>query len=260
MLLALDIGNTQIYGGVLDQGNIRLTFRTASQNGVTSDELGLFLRGILREHAIDPASIEHISLCSVVPGLVHSIRNCCLTYFGKEPLIMQAGKKTGLKIKYKDPSQVGADRIANTIGAVHLYPGQNLIIVDYGTATTFDVVSAQKEYLGGVIIPGIRIGMESLSNRTAQLPRVEIAKPEAFIGTATAASIQSGLYYSNVAILEHFTSRIRRETFAGKPCVIIGTGGYASLFATEKCFDALLPDLILTGLERFFLMNQDAEK
>ena len=154
MLLALDIGNTQIYGGVMEGQQIRQTFRTASQATLTSDELGLFLRGILREHEIERSAIHAIALCSVVPGLVHTVRACCVKYFGIEPLTMQPGKKTGLKIKYKDPSQVGADRIANAIGAVHLYPGKNLVIVDYGTATTFDVVSAQKEYLGGAIVPG----------------------------------------------------------------------------------------------------------
>lgn len=256
MLLALDIGNTQIYGGVMEGPQIRQTFRTASQATLTSDELGLFLRGILREHEIERSSITAIVLCSVVPGLIHTVRACCVKYFGIEPLALQPGKKTGLKIKYKDPSQVGADRIANAIGAVHLHPGKNLIIVDYGTATTFDVVSAQKEYLGGTIVPGIRMGMESLGNRTAQLPKVEIARPESFIGTTTAGSIQSGLYYGNVAILEHFTARIRQEAFGGADCTVIGTGGFSRLFESERLFNLLLPDLVLTGLWRFWEMNQ----
>lgn len=257
MILALDIGNTQIYGGLMEGEQIRLNFRTTSQGTITSDELGLFLRGILRENDIDRSLVKHIALCSVVPGLVHTVRACCLKYFGVEPLVLQPGRKTGLKIKYKDPSQVGADRIANAIGAVHLFPNKNLIIVDYGTATTFDVVSAQKEYLGGAIVPGIRMGMESLSTRTAQLPKVEIARPDTFIGTTTASSIQSGLYYSNVAMLEYATARIRREAFADAPCVVIGTGGFSRLFDNEKLFDALLPDLVLIGLMRFFDMNRD---
>lgn len=257
MILALDIGNTQIYGGLMEGEQIRLNFRTTSQGTITSDELGLFLRGILRENDIDRSLVKEIALCSVVPGLVHTVRACCLKYFGVEPLVLQPGRKTGLKIKYKDPSQVGADRIANAIGAVHLFPNKNLVIVDYGTATTFDVVSAQKEYLGGAIVPGIRMGMESLSTRTAQLPKVEIARPETFIGTTTAASIQSGLYYSNVAMLEYATTRIRREAFADAPCVVIGTGGFSRLFDNENLFDALLPDLVLIGLMRFFDMNRD---
>lgn len=257
MLLALDIGNTQIYGGVMEGENILQSFRTTSQGTITSDELGLFLRGILRENGIERGAITQIALCSVVPGLVHTVRACCLKYFDIDPLVMQPGRKTGLKIKYKDPAQVGADRIANAIGAVHLFPGRNLIVVDYGTATTFDVVSAHKEYLGGAIVPGIRMGMESLSSRTAQLPKVDIARPEHFVGTTTAASIQTGLYYGNVAILEHFTARIRKEAFGGAPCVVIGTGGFSRLFEDEKLFDVLLPDLVLIGLARFLEMNRD---
>lgn len=257
MLLALDIGNTQIFGGVMEGDVIRLTFRTTSQGTITSDELGLFLRGILRENGIARTDIDEIALCSVVPGLVHTIRACCVKYFDLEPLVLQAGKKTGLKIKYRDPSQVGADRIANAIGAVHLFPSRNLVIVDYGTATTFDVVSAEKEYLGGAILPGIRMAMESLSTKTAQLPRVEISRPENFVGTTTAASIQSGLYYGNVAVLEHFIARIRKEAFKGESCTVIGTGGFSRLFDTEGLFNALLPDLVLTGLAQFLKMNRE---
>jgi type III pantothenate kinase len=257
MILALDIGNTQIYGGVMEGDTIHLNFRTTSQGTITSDELGLFLRGMLRENGIDHSIIREIAICSVVPGLVHTVRACCLKYFDAEPLILQPGKKTGLKIKYKDPSQVGADRIANAIGAVQLFPGKNLIVVDYGTATTFDVVTAQKEYLGGAIVPGIRIGMESLSSRTAQLPRVDIARPDQFIGTTTAASIQSGLYYSNVAMLEYATRCIRKEAFGDAPCVLIGTGGFSRLFESENLFDVILPDLVLIGLMRFFEMNRE---
>lgn len=257
MLLALDIGNTQIFGGVMEGDAILHTFRTTSQGTITSDELGLFLRGILRENDVDRSKIDSIALCSVVPGLIHTLRGCCVKYFGIDPLIMQPGKKTGLKIKYKDPAQVGADRIANAIGGVHLYPGQNLVIVDYGTATTFDVVSANREYLGGTILPGIRMAMESLSSRTAQLPKVEITRPETFVGTTTADSIRSGLYYGNLAILEHFIDRIRTEAFGGAPCIAIGTGGFSRMFESEGVFDVLLPDLVLTGLNQFVKMNRE---
>lgn len=256
MMLALDIGNSQIYCGVMDGEKILSTFRTNSQGAATSDEMGLFLRGVLRENGIDYKAIKQITLCSVVPSIVHSVRGCCIKYFGVEPLILQPGKKTGLKILYRDPAQVGADRIANSIGAMHVMPNKNMIIVDYGTATTFDIVSKNKEYLGGMILPGLRMSMESLSGKTAQLPIVEIKKPANFIGQATVESIQSGLYYSNIATLRFFVERIRKEAFNDEPCVVIGTGGFSRMFEQEHMFDALLPDLVLIGLARFLEMNK----
>ena len=149
MILTLDVGNSQIFGGVFEDGELTLRFRRAAQPSLSSDELGLFLRRVLRENGSDPSNVERIALCSVVPELIYSLRSCCRKYFGLDPFIVQAGVKTGLKIRYRNPLEVGPDRIANAIGALHLYPGRNLIIVDFGTATTFDVVRATRDYLGG---------------------------------------------------------------------------------------------------------------
>jgi type III pantothenate kinase len=178
MILCLDVGNSQIYGGVFDNEQICLQFRHTSSSGSSSDQFGIFLRTVLRENEISPESIEHIAICSVVPTLVHSLRNACKKYFGINPFVLQAGTKTGLKIGYRNPVEVGSDRIANAIAAKDLYPGKNLIIVDFGTATTFCAISKQKEYLGGVIIAGMRLSMEALESKTAKLPSVEINVPK----------------------------------------------------------------------------------
>jgi type III pantothenate kinase len=253
--LVLDVGNAHIYGGVIDGERLTMRFRKASRPAGSSDELGLFLLGVLRENGHDPARIGQIALCSVVPEIVYSLRSCCRKYFRIDPFILQAGAKTGLKIQYRNPLDVGPDRIANAIGALHLYPGTNLIIVDLGTATTFEAVTANREYLGGLILPGIRTGMEALETHTARLPTVEIVPPAALIGRSTVECIQSGLYFGNRAMIAALTREIRGQVFRNEPAVVIGTGGFSRLFDQEALFDAVLPDLILVGLDRALALN-----
>ena len=149
MLLCLDIGNTQIFGGVFKDDKIVLQFRKSSKLSSSSDEFGIFFREVLRENNFNPKDISGIAMCSVVPDVVYSIRNGCIKYFGIDPFILQAGVKTGLKIKYLNPQEVGSDRIANAIAAIQLHPNKNIVVIDFGTATTFDVISKEKEYLGG---------------------------------------------------------------------------------------------------------------
>src|SRR5580692_10048637 len=151
MLLALDVGNTQIFGGVYDGADLKATFRRTSSIRASSDEFGTFFRAVLRENAVDPEAVDMAGICSVVPDIVHSLRNCFRKYFRFEPFVLQPGVKTGLKIRYSNPLEVGADKIANAIGAIERYPGRNLLIVDFGTATTLCAVSKEKEYLGGII-------------------------------------------------------------------------------------------------------------
>lgn len=255
MILCLDIGNSQIFGGVLKGEDIQLHFRYPTQRGTTSDQFGLFLKEVLRENKIATEAIKQIAICSVVPHLDYSLRSACIKYFDIEPFMLQAGVKTGLKIKYRNPLEVGADRIANAIAAVKLFPQKNIIVVDMGTATTFCAVNSGKEYLGGIILPGIRLSMESLSNNTAKLFAVEIVQPETALGRSTIESIQSGLYFSQLGAIREITRQITRETFADKKPLIIGTGGFASLFEKEKIFDAIMPDLILQGLKSALEMN-----
>lgn len=255
MILGIDVGNSQIYCGVFDDERLILQFRRTSTVRSSSDELGIFLRGALRENGVDPDAIARIAACSVVPDLNYSLRACCQKYFNIEPMIMRPGLKTGLKIKYKDPKEVGADRIADAIGAVKLFPSRNLIVVDFGTATTVCAITREREFLGGNIVPGIRLSMDALESNTAQLPSVEIKPARSAIGRSTIESIQSGLYWSNVGMVKELVERITREVFDGDVPVVIGTGGFAHLFDQEDLFDEVVPDLILTGLLEALRMN-----
>lgn len=255
MILALDVGNSNIYAGVFDGEELKATFRQNSKGGSSSDEYGLFLRAALRENGVDPEAIRQIAICSVVPDVIHSLRNCCRKYFDLTPFILAPGVKTGLKIKYRNPLEVGADRIANSIAAVHLFPGKDIVICDFGTATTFCAVTAEKEYLGGAIAPGLRISMEALESKTAKLPAVEIVIPGEVVGRSTVESIQSGLYYANVGLVKEMTQRITRESFAGRTPVVIGTGGFSGLFAREGIFTVEMSDLVLKGMILALKMN-----
>jgi type III pantothenate kinase len=257
VILALDVGNSQIFGGVFEDGELTVRFRKPTRMPTSSDELGLFLRAVLRENGRDPSTVDRIAVCSVVPEIVHSLRSCCRKYFGVDPFILQAGAKTGLRIRYRNPLEVGADRIANAIAATHLHPDRNLIVVDLGTATTLDVVRAGRDYLGGVILPGIRISMEALERSTARLPNVEIVAAPELVGRSTVEGIQSGLYFGTRAAVREMTGEIAARVFGGKRPLIIGTGGFSRLFEQEGLFDALLPDLVLVGLERALALNPD---
>lgn len=255
MILALDVGNTQMYGGVFDGREIRLRFRKTSLGGSSSDEFGIFLRNALRENGIDPKEVTQIGVCSVVPTVIYSLKRACEKYFDLSPFILQPGVKTGLKIKYHNPTEVGADRIANSIAGSNLYPQKNMIIVDLGTATTFCAISATKEYLGGTIIAGLRLNMEALELKTAKLPSVEIVAPQKALGQNTVESIQSGLYYGHLGQMKEITSRLAAECFNNEKPFIIGTGGFSVLFEREKIFDVIQPDLVLKGLVTAMAMN-----
>lgn len=251
MILSLDVGNTQIYGGVFDglagQEKMLISFRRNSKQGSSSDEVGVFLRMVIRENGIDPKQIKQIVLCSVVPEVIYSLKGACQKYFNTTPFILQAGVKTGLRIKYRNPLEVGADRIANSIAATNLYPSQHLILVDLGTATTFCAVSKERDYLGGSIIAGLKLNMESLEAKTAKLPSVEIISKNEVLGLSTVESLQSGLYYGHLGAMREIINRITQESFKGEKPFVIGTGGFSSLFEKEKIFDAIIPDLVLKG-------------
>lgn len=255
MILCLDVGNTLVVGGVFDADDLRLQFRQATGPIHTSDEFGIFLRAALRENGIEPAAIDEIAFCSVVPDVVHSLRNACLKYFDVEPFILQAGVRTGLKIKYRNPLEVGSDRIADAIAAIDRFPDEDIVIVDFGTATTIEVVTKDREYLGGAILPGLRLSMEALEGNTAKLPSVEIVRPEAAVGRSTAESIQAGLYFGTLGGLERLITRIRQEEFGGRKPIVIGTGGFSSMFRDEDLFDHIVPDLLLRGLLLALRMN-----
>ena len=255
MLLCLDIGNSQIFGGLFDGDELKIQFRRTSQLHSSSDELGVFFRSVLRENDVDPNAISRVAICCVVPDLLYSLRACCQKYFNQEPLVLRPGVKTGLRIQYRDPKEVGADRIADAVGAVTMFPGRNLIVADFGTATTLCAITKNKEFLGGNIIPGVRLAMEALEERTAQLPAVEIVPPRTALGRSTIESIQSGLYWSNVGMVRELIGRITEEEFREEAPLVIGTGGFATLFNREKLFDHVVGDLILTGLREIVRLN-----
>ncbi|MGL5741683.1 MAG: type III pantothenate kinase [Legionella sp.] len=254
MILCIDVGNSHIYGGVFDGEEIKLRFRHTSKVS-TSDELGIFLKSVLRENNCSPEAIKQIGICSVVPQIDYSLRSACVKYFSIDPFLLQAGVKTGLNIKYRNPVEVGADRISNAIAATHRYPNQNVIVIDFGTATTFCVISGQKAYLGGAILPGVRLYVDALSKNTAKLPAVEIIKIENSIGRSTTESIQSGVFYGVLGACRELIHRMKQEAFGSEKVLVLATGGFASLFEKQDLYDHLVPDLVLQGIRLAALMN-----
>lgn len=255
MFLCLDIGNTHIYGGIFEKDQLTFQFRYPSKGGCTSDELGIFLKTYIREIGLTPAQIKHVAFCSVVPSLDYSVRSAFVKYFGIDPFVLQAGVKTGLQIKYTNPTEVGADRIANAIAAFHFNPNKNIIIVDLGSATTFEAISREGDFLGGAIIPGLQMQMRALHEFTANLPPVRILKTTTAIGQSTTANIQSGLYYGQRGAIKEILQAFTQEKFPDLKPVIIGTGGFSQLYEHDDLFDAIYPDLVLQGLQIAYLNN-----
>ncbi|HUG11080.1 MAG TPA: type III pantothenate kinase [Opitutaceae bacterium] len=258
MLICLDIGNTHIHAGVFEGDALRFQFRKSTHPIGSSDELGVFFMAVLRENGIEPHSIDEVAICSVVPAVLYTVRSAAKKYFKKVPFVLQAGVKTGLKIRYRNPAEVGADRVANVMAARHRHPGVPLIVVDCGTATTLDVTTASGEYLGGAIIPGIGVSAEALSSRTARLPSVEIEKPKSALGRTTVESIQSGLFHGQSGAIRELCGLLSQEAFAGEKPIVIGTGGFSRLLEDAGLFDEIVPELVLEGIALAHRMNREA--
>lgn len=254
MLLCLDVGNSHIYGGLFQNDEICLRFRHPSKVS-TSDELGVFLKMVLRENSFNPAEVNRIAICSVVPQLEYSLRAACIKYFSITPFFLQSGVKTGLNIKYNNPKDVGADRIANAIAASNQFPNTNLIIIDFGTATTFCVVSSNKVYLGGAILPGLQLAVDALAKNTAKLPPIEIVKLDKAVGASTIESMQSGIFYGSLGASLELIRRIKHEKFANQDALVVATGGFASLYTNHNLYDQHIPDLVLQGVKIAAEMN-----
>lgn len=252
MLLCLDVGNTQLFGGLFvgnqNDTELKFRFRFHTRAHVSSDELGIFLCSVLRENHIDPLHVNDVAICSVVPAIDYSLRAACIKYFKKEPFILRYDCANDLTIVTADPATLGADLLATAIGAAAAYPQQDILIADFGTATTFTAVNKQKQLLGTIIQPGIRTCMEALSQKASLLFPVEIKKPSKMLESETAACIQSGLYYGQLAMIKSVYQNCSLEVFSHAHPVFVGTGGFAHLFEEEKVFTAILPDLILQGL------------
>lgn len=253
MLLAVDIGNTNIIFGVFDGDKLKTTLRIATGIHTMPDEYAALMLNLIERQGISASQITDAVLCSVVPPLVTTFEDLCKRYFKISPLVVEAGVKTGIRICMDNPREVGADRIVNAVAAHKLYKGP-VIVIDMGTATTFDAVSKDGDYLGGAIAPGIIIATEALFTRTAALPRVDLTYPKKAIGTSTIAAMQSGIVFGYVGLIEGIVTRIREE-LGGKAKVVV-TGGYSKLFAQKtSVIDVANPDLTLIGLRLIYQMN-----
>ena len=254
MLLAIDIGNTVTTIGVFRDEQLYATWHIATNVQRRADEYAVLLLSLLHHRGLDKADITEAALCSVVPPLVAAFEELLQQYFSISPLVVGAGVRTGVRIRMDNPREVGADRIVNAAATKHLYDGP-AIIVDLGTATTFDVVSKEGDYVGGVIAPGVAVAAESLTGRTAMLPQVELAHPRQVIGTNTIAAMQSGLIFGYVGLVEGIVKRIKQAL--GVEAKVVATGGYAELLAGEtQVFDVVNPDLTMYGLKLIYSMNK----
>lgn len=250
MLLAIDVGNTNVVLGLFAGAALERRWRLATLPDRTADELWVLVSRLFAEHEVEPARIDGVVMSSVVPGLTRAVADMIERGLGQQVLQVDA-RNAGLPIGYDNPAEVGADRLVNGVAALQMYGGaaRPMVVVDFGTATTFDVISAAGEYLGGVICPGVEISADALYARAAQLPRVEVRRPPAVIGRSTVASMQSGLFYGYVAMVEGVVRRLGGELAGGAGLICIGTGGLAADIAAETALiDHVEPDLTLAGL------------
>ncbi|MQF69530.1 type III pantothenate kinase [SAR202 cluster bacterium AD-804-J14_MRT_500m] len=255
MLLTIDIGNTNANLGVFDGHNLVCTCRLSADNRRMTDEYGLTLTSILGMKGIELTKITGAAICSVVPPLTSTFEKVCLEYFDVTPLVVGAGVKTGVRILSDNPREVGTDRVVDAVAAYRLYGGPS-IVVDFGTATVFDAISKEGDYLGGAIAPGIEVAAEALHQATAQLRRVDMSMPKAAIGRNTAASLQSGLLLGYLSMVEGMVKRLKAEM--EDEVKVVATGGLSTVFEKEtEVFDATNPDLTLIGLRMVYEMNQD---
>jgi len=254
MLLCIDIGNTNITLGLYDGEQPGPRWRLATNHERMPDEFGLDILGLLTYAGIPSSDVKGAAIASVVPPLTGRWAEVCQRILKCTPLVVDAGVRTGVKVRYDDPHAVGADRVVDAAAAYRLYGGP-ACIVDFGTATTFDAVSSSGDYLGGALAPGIGIAADALFERTAKLPRVEIARPPSPIGRNTVHSIQSGLLFGYVGLVEGLVARFRAEL--GEGMHVIGTGGLVELIASEtKVIQHVAPWLTLDGLRMIYEMNR----
>lgn len=253
MLLVFDIGNSNIVMGTYDGKRLTHHWRISTDRQKTGDEYGMLINDLFRFQGIRMADIDAIIISSVVPPLVVPLVKMCERYFRHRPLVVGPGIKTGIKLKYENPREIGADRIVNSVGAFEQYGGP-LIVVDIGTATTFDVVDKNGDYLGGVIAPGIGISTEALFSRTAQLPRVAFVTPKNVIGRNTISGMQSGIIYGFVGQIDEICRRIKGEM--KQEMKVVATGGLAQMIANESSqIEEVDTFLTLTGLRVLYERN-----
>jgi type III pantothenate kinase len=253
VLLAIDVGNSNTVLGWLAGDQVVRTFRVSTMVR-TTDEFGLMLQQLFSASQLDPRQLEGAIISSVVPSVLYSMERACRRYFEIEPLVVGRGVKTGMKVRTDNPREVGADRIVNSVAAVHRW-GKPIIVVDFGTATTVDCVNDRGEYVGGAIAPGFAIAEEALFSKTAKLPRVEVMRPDKAIGTNTIHAMQSGLFFGYVGLVDALASRCRNEL--DPSAKVVATGGMANLMASESALiEEVDPNLTLKGLALLYAMNR----
>lgn len=258
MILVLDVGNTNIVLGIFEGKKLVRSWRIYTNKDKTSDEYGIQIRVLFQYSNIRYENVEAIVISSVVPPVMPALEEMSLKYFGVMPLVVGPGVKTAMPIRYDNPKEVGADRIVNAIAAYEMYGGP-LIIVDFGTATTFDAISKNGEYLGGAIAPGIGISTEALYTKAAKLPRIELTKPKTVIGKNTVTSMQAGIIYGFVGQTDGIISRMKREM--GGDVLVVATGGLAELISEESTgIDKVNVNLTLEGLRIIYERNKLSEQ
>jgi len=254
MLLAIDSGNTNIVFAVYDGDQVRGEWRASTDAERTADELGVWLTQLLSIEGMSRTDIKAAIIASVVPAMVFGLKTLCRRYFKCEPLVVgDEGVDLGIKVLLDRPEEVGADRLVNAVAAHQCYPGP-LIVIDFGTATTFDVVDSDGNYCGGAIAPGINLSLQALHMAAAKLPRVAIGRPRQVIGKATVPAMQSGIFWGYVGLIEGLVKRIKDEI--GSDMLVVATGGLAPLFhEATPAIERLDPDLTLRGLLIIHRMN-----
>lgn len=266
MLLAFDVGNTNIVLGVFRDGEMITNWRLATDNGKSADEYGMIIHDLFRYEQLDPAEVKDVIISTVVPSILYTLQHLSQKYFNRKALVIGPGIKTGLIVKYDNPKQVGADRIVNAVAARAKYGGP-LIIIDFGTATTFCAVTAKGEYIGGTIAPGLKISSDALFEKTAILPKVELEEPGQVICRNTNSSMQSGLVYGHMGVVEYITGKMKKELVEysiaegidakAEDVKVIATGGLANLIeGGVDCIDYVDKLLTLEGLEIIYRKNK----
>ena len=259
MLLAIDVGNTNVTIGVFNGDRLAHNWRLAALRERTADELGIYVTRLFEQTKVDVSHVTGIVVASVVPPLTRPMEEMSERYFGRKALVVDASN-AGIPVRYSPAEDVGADRVVNAVAAWEMFGkarGIPLIIVDFGTGTTFDVITREGEYVGGVICPGIGISAEALFQRAARLPRVDVRKPPTVIGQNTVNAMQSGLFFGYVEMVDGLVRRIRHELTGGEKALVIGTGGLAEVFAGEaRSLQQIEPNLTLHGLRLIWTRNQ----
>lgn len=260
MLLTIDVGNTNITVGVFEGEKVVTTFRLTTKQARTSDEYAIALSGVLLQNGISFKSVNDVIISSVVPNVMHSLISAIIKYLGIKPIIVESGIKTGIRIVTENPKQIGADRIVDAAAAYELYGGP-VIVIDFGTATTYDLVDAEGAFLAGITAPGIRTSAKAMWEDAAKLPEIEIKKPKSILAKETISSMQAGLVYGQIGQTEYIIKQIKEEARSLGDIKVVATGGLGSIIAPEtRSIDIYDPNLTLQGMRLIYEKQSRSER